>query len=212
VLLTVSDTGTGMDAPTAARIFEPFFTTKSLGNGTGLGLATVYGIVKQSEGEIRVYSELGHGATFKVYLPRLAVRGAVAGAPLGLITVGGSERILLVEDDPAVRSLATGVLESAGYDVLVAAHAEQAADLIPADSGHIDLLLTDVVMPGMNGIELARRATRLRPGIRVLFMSGYPGEVAVRHGLLGEADAYLSKPFNPRSLSQKVREVLDGKG
>jgi PAS domain S-box-containing protein len=213
VLLAVSDTGNGMDAATQARIFEPFFTTKELGKGTGLGLATVYGIVKQNESEIRVYSEPGQGTTFKVYFPRMVEE---ASGPHNVeetvfeLACGGTETILLVEDEAVVRALALQVLESAGYTVLVAMTGEAGADIVAEYAGSIDLLLTDVVMPGGGGVELARRITEIRPRTHVLFMSGYPGEIAVRHGMLALADAYLGKPFTPHALRQKVRDVLDG--
>jgi PAS domain S-box-containing protein len=213
VLLAVSDTGTGMDVETMARIFEPFFTTKELGKGTGLGLATVYGIIKQSGGEIRVYTEPGQGTTFKIYLPRKdAGLGASEVGAIGTEPArGGVETILLVEDEAAVRALATSVLESTGYTVLVATSGEEGLKTVQGYPGHIDLLLTDVVMPGGSGVDLARQATELRPTLRVLFMSGYPGEIAVRHGLLETAAAYLGKPFTPHVLSRKVREILDGR-
>jgi PAS domain S-box-containing protein len=210
VLLAVGDSGIGMDAATAERIFEPFFTTKEQGKGTGLGLATVYGIVQQSGGEIRVSSELGKGTTFHVYLPRIAEevaasRSATAASALAC----GTETIVLVEDEAAVRGLAIQILETAGYHLLVAGAGDRAYELVQEYPDRIDLLLTDVVMPGMNGVDLARRVKRLRPEMRVLFMSGYPGEVAAQHGLLAEADTYLGKPFTPTNLIQRVRDVLD---
>ncbi|MEA2640036.1 MAG: hypothetical protein QOF51_1430, partial [Chloroflexota bacterium] len=179
--------------------------------GTGLGLATVYGIVKQSEGEIRVYSEPGQGTTFKIYLPRSDERAdpnQLGGTGLDPAR-GGAETILLVEDEGVVRALATRVLETAGYTVLIATSGDEGLEVVRGFAGRIDLLLTDVVMPGASGVDLARQATALRPTLRVLFMSGYPGEIAVRHGLLEMADAYLGKPFAPHVLSRKVREVLD---
>jgi signal transduction histidine kinase/ActR/RegA family two-component response regulator len=204
VRLAVSDTGVGMDAATAARIFEPFFTTKGPDQGTGLGLSMVYGVVKQSNGEIRVYSEPGRGTTFNVYLPNIA--DAVASeAPVEMAPapMPGSETILVVEDNAAVRALATSVLASKGYTVLEADAGDAALELLDMRTESVDL------MTGMSGVELARQVRARHPSTKVLFMSGYPGEVTVRHGLLAAADAYLGKPFGPTTLLQKVRELLD---
>jgi len=211
-LLAVSDTGAGMDAETAAHLFEPFFTTKEVGKGTGLGLATAYGIVKQSDGYIMVYSEPGHGTTFKIYLPRAAAPGAaspVPPAPPVKATARGSETILVVEDEEAVRSLSRRALEASGYTVLAAADGPDAVRLLERYGGPIHLVLTDVIMPGMNGRELAQRLVQRRPGLRVLYMSGYPGDAIVHRGALEPGMAFLQKPFMPEDLARKVREVLD---
>jgi len=211
VLLAVSDTGHGMDEKIRARIFEPFFTTKEIGKGTGLGLSMVYGIVKQSGGSIWVYSEPGQGTSFKVYLPELAESYSVAektASPVETIP-GGKETVLLVEDEEIVRGLTTKILQQAGYTVLAARGGEQALQLCAEQEHKIDLLLTDVVMPGASGKEVAEQMTRLMPGIRVLFMSGYTDEAIVHHGVLDSDVEFIQKPFTPFSLSRKVREVLD---
>jgi CheY-like chemotaxis protein len=210
-MLTLSDTGVGMDVSTRARIFEPFFTTKEVGRGTGLGLASVYGIVKQSGGYIWVYSEPGRGTTFKIHLPR--VDEAVAEPPAARIaseTSRGSETILVVEDEDLVRELTREVLSAHGYTVLDAPHGPAALDVLDEHAGTIDLLLTDMVMPHMSGCELARRVLLRRPEIRVLYMSGYTGDTMAQQGVLKEGDSYLDKPFTLDALSRKVREVLDG--
>jgi two-component system cell cycle sensor histidine kinase/response regulator CckA len=209
VCLSVSDTGTGIDPETRARIFEPFFTTKSPGKGTGLGLSTVYGIVKQSGGSIEVYSEPGRGTSFKVYLPRV-LDGENSVAPEAKHPpVGGAETVLLVEDEEAVRRLARLVLEKMGYKVLEAASAEEALSVAGDHAGEIGLLLTDSVMSGMSGPDLARILRVQRPETRVLFMSGYTDDAIVRHGLLEPNEAFLQKPFSPDVLARKIREVLD---
>ena len=209
VMLAVSDTGIGMDEQTLVHIFEPFYTTKESGRGTGLGLSTVYGIVKQSGGYIWVYSEPGKGSTFKVYLPRVAEQVDESTPPLAqLEDKRGTETILLVEDEEAVRDLIVTLLSQRGYEVIVArhpAHAEQIAAKFPHE---IHLLLTDVVMPGTSGRELAARIGARRPGIRVLYMSGYTENVITSGGMLEKGLAFLQKPFSPALLSQKVREVL----
>jgi two-component system cell cycle sensor histidine kinase/response regulator CckA len=210
VMFAVSDTGVGMDAATQARIFEPFFTTKEKGKGTGLGLATVYGIVKQSGGWIWVYSEPGQGTTFKVYLPRVAEAAAPAApSPAPPVSVRGSETVLVVEDDEMIRKLIHKVLKANGYTVLVAASGGDAERVAGQHDGPIHLLMTDVVMPGLNGREVARRLTAVRAGIRVLYLSGYTDDAIVHHGVLEPGVAFLQKPFSPTVLGRKVREVLD---
>ena len=212
VMLAVSDTGTGMDEATRARIFEPYFTTKSAGKGTGLGLSTVYGIVKQSDGEILVYSEPGHGATFKVYLPRV---DHVATEPAAVASAeslpSGTETILLVEDEPGVRAFAGEALRMQGYTILEARHGIEAQLLSAQHPASIHLLLTDVVMPQMNGREVAERLLPQRPGLKVLYMSGYAEQAVINRGIMESGFAFLPKPFTQHALLSKVREVLDGK-
>ena len=210
VMIAVSDTGTGMDEATRARIFEPFFTTKEMGKGTGLGLATVYGIVKQSNGYIWAYSEQGQGATFKVYLPRvtesaeaLAPRASPAELPRG------TEKLLVVEDDTAVRRVICGVLERQGYSTTSMEGPAAAIDLLRGRQSAPDLLITDVIMPQMNGRELARQLVEIWPSLRVLYLSGYTDEAIVRHGVLETGVAFLQKPFTPEALILKTRQVLD---
>lgn len=208
--LTVVDSGVGMDAATLAHIFEPFFTTKEVGKGTGLGLATVYGVVKQSGGYIWVDSEPGEGAAFHIFLPRVeesAVTKAAA-APLAEM-VGGSETILLVEDSEPLRKLTQSLLESHGFRVLVAQNGEEAIQVEDRHKGKIDLLLTDVVMPGMNGRLLSERLLPKKPGMRVLYISGYTDSFIAGHGVLEQGVALLHKPFTEDALIGKVREVLD---
>jgi len=210
VMLAVSDTGVGMDAATQARIFEPFFTTKERGKGTGLGLATVYGIVKQSGGWIWVYSEPGHGTTFKIYLPRVTEAAPPpAPSPAPSVSVRGSETVLVVEDEAMIRHLVQKVLKANGYTVLVAASGRDAEHVAAQHDGPIHLLVTDVVMPGMNGRELANRLAAARAGIQVLYLSGYTDDAIVHHGVLEPGVAFLQKPFTPAVLGRKVREVLD---
>ena len=209
VMLAVSDTGHGMDAAVKARIFEPFFTTKDPGKGTGLGLATVFGIVKQSGGSIGVYSEPGHGTTFKVYLPRVDEtidQAATAATPT---LARGSETILLVEDDDEVRALARETLDGHGYTVIPASAPAEALQLAGSHSGPIHLLVTDVVLPQLSGRGLAERLAPEHRDLRVLYMSGYTDDAIVRHGMLEEGTAFLQKPFTPYTLLSKVREVLD---
>ena len=212
VLLEISDNGTGMDEATSLHIFEPFYTTKKKGKGTGLGLSTVYGIVKQSGGHIEVDSQLGKGTTFKIYLPRIEqpVTHVSSSRPHETCVQGGHETILLVEDDPALRDLARRILTSRNYSVLAPDRPEDVETLCDKHAGQIDLLLTDVVMPSLSGAEVARRVSHKRPGIKVLYMSGYTTDAIVHHGILDEGISFLSKPFTASSLSAKVREVLDG--
>jgi PAS domain S-box-containing protein len=209
VMLAVSDSGTGMDAATQARVFEPFFTTKVKGQGTGLGLATVYGIVKQSGGYIWVYSEAGRGTTFKVYLPRVdAPVESPSPEPVVTPSLRGSETILLVEDQEEVRKLVRRILEGRGYHVLVAASGHDALRLTVQHAGTIDLLVTDVVMPGMSGREVALLLAPAHPKMKALYLSGYTDESIVRHGMLDPGLAFLQKPFSAEALAGKVREVL----
>jgi PAS domain S-box-containing protein len=209
VMLAVSDTGRGMDATTQPRVFEPFFTTKGSGKGTGLGLATVYGIVKQSGGNIRVYSEVGRGSTFKVYLPR--VDEAVDGEEevISRSVPQGTEMVLLVEDEDQVRSILKHILEGQGYQVLSASNGEEALSISQDLERDIKLMITDVVMPQMSGRELAERVLAVRPNLPVLFMSGYTDDAIVRHGLLEEKLNFMQKPFDSATVARKVREVLD---
>ncbi|PIY20275.1 MAG: hybrid sensor histidine kinase/response regulator, partial [Deltaproteobacteria bacterium CG_4_10_14_3_um_filter_60_8] len=213
VLLAVTDTGEGMDAATRGRIFEPFFTTKELGKGTGLGLSSVYGIVKQSGGSLWVYSEVGRGTTFKIYLPRVdeeQVRVEEQARATGVeVPARGVETLLVVEDEGAVRNLAARVLTAAGYQVLTAVNGEEALVLLEDRQGPVHLLLTDVVMPGMGGRELAARLATNWPDLKVLFMSGYTNNAIVHHGVLDEGTQFIGKPFSVMELTRKVREVLD---
>ncbi len=210
-MIAISDTGTGMDAATRARVFEPFFTTKQRGKGTGLGLATVYGIVKQSGGYIWVYSELGVGTTFKVYLPRVVgpVEPLVT-APAVTGPLRGSETILVVEDQEEVRTLIRKILEARGYGVLTAEDGPAALQAAALHPGPIHLLLSDVVMPGMSGREVSLLLTTTRTTMRTLYMSGYTDESIVRHGMLEEGVQFLQKPFTAEGLARRVREVLEG--
>jgi len=208
VMLAVSDTGVGMDEETKEHIFEPFFTTKALGKGTGLGLSTVYGIVKQSGGNIWVYSEIGKGSTFKVYLPRVDEMAKAYKQMPPSTSPGGTETILLVEDAEMVRKLTLEVLCTIGYRVLEAASGSEALQISESTEEPIDLLLTDVVMPEMSGKELANHLLSLRPEMKVLFMSGYTDDTIVYHGLLDKGLNFIEKPFAPDALARTVREVL----
>jgi two-component system, cell cycle sensor histidine kinase and response regulator CckA len=212
VVLSVSDTGCGMDSKTVVRIFEPFFTTKEPGAGTGLGLSTVYGIVQQSDGHIWVYSEPGKGTSFKIYLPRVEapVDSLVNEGPLAKQARGGGETIMLVEDDDALRSLALKLLEDSGYKVLEASDPRAAIELSNGHKETISLLLTDVIMPVMSGNDLAMFLLSSRPEMKVLYISGYTGDVIARHGVLDPATHLLEKPFTRSTLLKKIREVLDG--
>jgi len=210
IMLAVSDTGIGMDPQTRNRIFEPFFTTKEKGKGTGLGLSTVYGIVKQSGGNVWVYSEEGKGTTFKVYLPQIegevtALEDSKARVPMKR----GSETVMLVEDEEMVRKLASELLEESGYVVLSASGGEEAIYFATTNKGRIDLLITDVVMPKVSGKEVAEQVRKIHPETKVLFMSGYTDEAIVHHGIVDSNIAFIQKPFSEHALAQKIREVLD---
>jgi two-component system cell cycle sensor histidine kinase/response regulator CckA len=209
VMLAVSDTGSGMDEATRARVFEPFFTTKEVGRGTGLGLSTVYGIVKQSGGYIWAYSEVGVGTSFKVYLPRIAESARSPDAVPPQAPTRRSETVLVVEDERALRRAAVRILSSAGYTVLDAADGAEALRILEGHAGPLHLLLTDVIMPGMNGQEVAERLTASHPGLRVLFSSGYADDAVLRHGVLEPHVHFIAKPYAAQALIQKVREVLD---
>jgi PAS domain S-box-containing protein len=210
VMLAVTDTGIGMDESTRARIFEPFFTTKEMGKGTGLGLSMVYGIVRQSGGFIWVYSEPGRGATFKIYLPLVDGSAEVIDHPEGNgAAPTGTETILLVEDEEAVRAVVRQALERHGYRVVAAADGAAAIRMLGAAEQPVHMLITDVVMPGMSGRQLAAEFATMRPNARILFMSGYTTDAVVRHGVLDPGIAYLQKPFSPAALLRKVRQVLD---
>ncbi len=199
------------DAETMSHIFEPFYTTKEEGKGTGLGLSTVFGIVKQSDGNLGVYSEVGQGTTFRVYLPRVNDNGEVTAvvAPLPEPRPARGETILLVEDAELLRIMIQEMLETAGFDVLVGGSAEEALAVVEAHSGPIHLLLTDVVMPRMSGPQLAERLKAVWPGVKVLYMSGYTDEAIVHHGVLEGGTHFLQKPFTTEALLRKLSEVLD---
>ena len=209
VMVAVSDTGVGMDEGVRAHLFEPFFTTKARGKGTGLGLATVYGIVKQSEGSISVTSEPGRGTSFKVYLPRTAHAVIETAALCAMSLLRGTETVLLVEDQPEVRAVALACLARHGYRVLEASRGDDALQVAAHYAGPIHLLLTDVVMPAMSGADLARELLRIRPDVRVLYASGYDESVIVSHGVLEPDVDLILKPFTPERLLQKIRDVLD---
>jgi PAS domain S-box-containing protein len=208
VMLAVSDNGVGMDGETRQQIFEPFFTTKGVGKGTGLGLSMVQGIVAQSGGHIDVYSELGQGTTFKIYLPAPAGAAADAGKPAAVAALGGKETVLVVEDQAEVRAYAVAVLKAYGYRVIEAENAGEALLLCERDGPRIDLVLTDVVMPNVSGRELAQQLEKHQPGIQVLFMSGYTDDAIVHHGVLEEGAEFIQKPFSPEQLAGKIRAVL----
>uniref|UniRef100_UPI0040560D6F ATP-binding protein n=1 Tax=Candidatus Electrothrix sp. TaxID=2170559 RepID=UPI0040560D6F len=210
VLLAVSDNGCGMDKNTLDNIFEPFFTTKEVGKGTGLGLATIYGIVKQNNGFINVYSEPGQGSTFKIYLPRLvADEDTDKAVPEKKAAAGGTETILLAEDEPSILRMTRMMLERNGYTVLSAATPTEAMEKAKNHSGFIDLLMSDVVMPEMNGRDLAGQITEIYPGIRLLFMSGYTANVIAHQGILDDGVAFIQKPFSMADMTVKIRELLD---
>jgi PAS domain S-box-containing protein len=208
IMIAVSDSGHGMDAETQRRIFEPFFTTKERGKGTGLGLATVYGIVKQAGGDIWVYSELGKGTTFKLYFPKASVSPDSLAAAPAVAAHEGSETILLVEDDPAVRNLSARMLERMGYHTITAACGSDALAAAAAYAGEIDLLLTDVVMPHMNGAQLAAELRGSRPDIRIVYVSGYTENTAAHLGVLDAGVDFLAKPFTREALALTLRQSL----
>jgi CheY-like chemotaxis protein len=211
VMLAVSDTGCGMDADVQARIFEPFFTTKPVGQGTGLGLSTVYGIIKQSEGFVWVYSEPGEGTVFKVYLPeaRVAAPGESAQPPAPAVAERGSETILVIEDEDIVRNLAIRGLRDYGYNVVEANNGAEAFQYLKQHPGTVQLVISDVVMPEMGGRELGQHLALLEPDLPILYMSGYTGDDVVQRGLLDPGAPFQQKPFTPGILASKVRTMLD---
>jgi CheY-like chemotaxis protein len=207
-MLAVSDTGEGMDEATRSKAFEPFFTTKGVGKGTGLGLSTVQGIVVQSDGHIEVYSEPGVGTSFKIYLPRVGESVAADLRTKEAAPLRGTETVLVVEDQSEVRDYAAAALESYGYRVLKAGSAAEALSVCERGADRIDLVLTDVVMPGVNGLELAGRLAELRPGMRILYMSGYTDNAIIERGFLHAGAEFVTKPFGPAQLAAKVRAAL----
>jgi signal transduction histidine kinase/ActR/RegA family two-component response regulator len=213
VTISITDTGVGMDETTQSHLFEPFFTTKNPGRGTGLGLATAYGIIRQSGGAIRIFSELGKGTTVRIYLPPSQTRKPAATAERAIqpLALNGAETILLVEDEARVRKLIVDVLTARGYNVLEATRGEEAIRLCKIHHGEIDLAVVDVVMPEISGPELVRQLASLRPATNVLYISGYTDEAIVHHGIPESGAAFLQKPFLPDALARKVREVLDSR-
>jgi len=208
-MLSVTDTGCGMDEKTKARIFEPFFTTKEFGKGTGLGLATVYGIVKQSGGSVWVYTEVGIGTTFTIYLPCVdEALEMVSPSDKVENAERGSQTILIVEDDAALLQVTLQSLENVGYAILAAQSPAEAIQISESHSGPIHLMVTDVIMPGMSGAQLATHLSALRPGMKVLYVSGYTDDTIVCHGVLEPGLAFLQKPFSPKALARKVGEVI----
>jgi PAS domain S-box-containing protein len=208
VMLAISDTGIGMPESVQAHMFEPFFTTKAMGRGTGMGLATCYGIVKQNGGYIWVYSEPGHGTIFKIYLPAAGGSAEPASEP-EMPSGHGAETILLVEDEPMVRDIAVRALKSHGYNILHAGNGNQALEVCDAFAGEVHLLISDVVLPSMSGIELAKRLKVLRPQMKVLYISGYTDNTITRHGVLDTSTEFLQKPFSSAAIAKKARQVLD---
>jgi len=210
-MLSVSDTGHGMNAETRAKVFEPFFSTKT--EGTGIGLATVYGIVKQHNGSIQVYSEEGIGTTFKIYLPIVEAADGTTAAVQDMSDRlrHGDETILLVEDEASVLELTSEILRGLGYTVFDFGHPQEALQYCQSTDIKLDLLVSDVIMPGMNGKELATHLLEMQPQVSTLFISGYTGDIIKQIDILAEGVEFLSKPFTPQTLSQKVREVLDNR-
>jgi two-component system cell cycle sensor histidine kinase/response regulator CckA len=211
VMLAVSDTGCGMSEEVKAHLFEPFYTTKEKGRGTGLGLATIYGAVKQSGGSIEVYSEQGKGTVFKIYLPAIEEipQKLEIAKPISSSMLKGEETILLVEDERIVRELAAKMLKRLNYNILPASNGTEALEIAKNYSGIIDLLITDVVMPGMNGRQLAERLLKIRPDIKVLFTSGYTENAIAHHGIIEKDLSFIGKPYSTRELAQKIRQLLD---
>jgi CheY-like chemotaxis protein len=211
VMLSISDSGMGMSNEVKARAFEPFFSTKAAGKGSGLGLATCYGIIKQSEGHISIYSELSRGTTLKIYLPQAGPKTKTAYPRLGMSPMPrGTETILLAEDDPSLREMSADVLRRLGYTVLTAVDGLEALNLKQKrDIGHVDLLFTDVVMPHMSGKELADRIRQIYPGTKILFTSAYSENAIVQQGVLEEGVKLLQKPFTPAAMAGRIREILD---
>jgi PAS domain S-box-containing protein len=210
VMMSVTDTGTGMSAETMSKIFEPFFTTKEEGKGTGLGLATVYGIVKQSEGYIGVESDPGHGTTFRIYWPRIDTPAAKPGETRRALSLSGKEAVLVVEDDATYRALIVEALQGWGYRVFAAADARRAIEVLEGAEGTVDLLLTDVILADMNGFDLAKRAALMRPALKIICMSGHTDHPAIRSHASSNANAFLQKPFALTTLAGKIREALRG--
>jgi CheY-like chemotaxis protein len=212
VKISVSDNGHGMDKLTLTHIFEPFFTTKEVGAGTGLGLATVYGVVKQHNGFIDVYSEPEKGTIFKIYLPRhkeVGIAGQTSKEGVVGAAVGGNETILLVEDEPAILKMTARILQSLGYDVITASNPGEAVRLVKEFKAEIHLLMTDVIMPGMNGRDLADRLMTLKKGMKCLFMSGYTSDIVANQGVLSEGVSFIQKPFSQKELAAKIRDVFN---
>jgi CheY-like chemotaxis protein len=209
VRITISDNGVGMTAEEKAHLFEPFFTTKGVGKGTGLGLATSYGIVKQSGGHILVYSEAGHGTAFKIYLPAIAGSADPKPAFKTMPPKAGHETILLVEDENELREMGIRILQNCGYTVLAACNGKEGVELAKANRGRIDLIITDVIMPVMGGMEMVNEIKPLLPHVQVLFMSGYTDDALAKHGVLDPGICFLEKPFVPARLANKVREALE---
>jgi len=212
VTLAVTDTGSGMDAQTAGRVFDPFFTTKEVGKGTGLGLAMVYGIVKQSGGDIRVHTEPGKGTTFRIYVPQLqhGVEASPTASPFDLQTVRGTETVLVLEDETALRALIRQVLSGAGHKVLDTGDSEEAIEMCRQHPGEIELFITDMVLPKLSGPQVAEQVLKIRPQMRVMYTSGYPGKTHIPNSLRKHGTAFFEKPFTPDSLIRRVRAVLDG--
>jgi CheY-like chemotaxis protein len=209
IMLTMSDTGTGMTSEVRNRVFEPFFTTKGLGRGTGLGLAVVHGIVSQSGGHIAVYSEPAVGSSFRIYLPIVGEAATTLEKPAPPESLDGTETILVVEDEESIRRFAVRALSRRGYQILQAGDGEEALALLKDYSGPLHMLLTDVVMPKMDGRQLAQALLQRFPAMRVLYTSGYTDDAIVRHGILQAEVSFMSKPYVPLTLLRRVREVLD---